>query len=368
MRNHQSTRATFSTSIMQTVCHVAALCLLVACGVSSITPASAPTDVSAPLAAPPTAAPTSRSDGPSDDEVRTLASLTKVDDYPLYTMHYYGAYNLRMSSLERTTDLAWACSLFAALGDTSNPLYGRNFDWEFSPALLVFTAPPDGYATVSMVDIAYLGFAGDRATKLLDLSLTERRPLLNALSIPFDGMNERGLVVGMAAVPPGQMHPSPVRPTIGSLGVIRRMLDRASTVDEAVTIMQSYNIDFEGGPPIHYLIADRSGRAALVEFYQGKLVIIPNESPWHLATNFLRASVESANGQCWRYDAISQRLAETQGRLTTQDAVALLERVSQKNTQWSIVYGLSTGEVMAAMGRQYGKTHTASLRSLKVAP
>jgi hypothetical protein len=122
--------------------------------------------------------------------------------------------------------------------------------------------------------------------------------------------------------------------------------------------MQSYNIDFEGGPPIHYLIADRSGRAVLVECYQGKMVILPNESPWHLATNFLRASVESADGQCWRYDAISQRLTETQGRLTTQEAIALLERVSQENTQWSIVYGLSTGEVTVTMGRQYGKTHT----------
>ena len=352
----------------KTVCLATMLCLLVACGVSSTTPASAPTHVPAPLAAPPTAAPTSRSDGLSDDEVRTLSSLAKVDDYPLYTLHYYGAYNLRMSSIEQSTDSAWACSLFAALGDTSNLLYGRNFDWEFSPALLVFTAPPDGYATVSMVDIAYLGFAGDRATRLLDLSLAERRALLNALSMPFDGMNERGLVVGMAAVPPGQMRPGPDKPTIGSLGVIRRMLDRASTVDEAVTIMQSYTIDFEGGPPIHYLIADRSGRAALVEFYQGKLVILPNESPWHLATNFLRASVESADGQCWRYDAISQRLAETQGRLTTQEASALLERVSQKNTQWSIVYGLSTGDVTVTMGRQYGKTHTVSLRGLKVAP
>ena len=71
-----------------------------------------------PFAAPATAAPTSRSDGLSDDEVRTLASLAKVDDYPLYTMRYYGVYNLRMSSIEQSTDSTWACSLFAALGDT----------------------------------------------------------------------------------------------------------------------------------------------------------------------------------------------------------------------------------------------------------
>ena len=57
-------------------------------------------------------------------------------------------------------------------------------------------------------------------------------------ALPFDGMNERGLVVGMAAVPDGNMPPDPGKETIDSLQVIRRMLDQASTVDEAVAIMQ----------------------------------------------------------------------------------------------------------------------------------
>jgi len=39
---------------------------------------------------------------------------------------------------ERT--LAWACSLFAGLGDVEQRLYGRNFDWDHSPAVLLFTA------------------------------------------------------------------------------------------------------------------------------------------------------------------------------------------------------------------------------------
>jgi hypothetical protein len=33
------------------------------------------------------------------------------------------------------------------------------------------------------------------------------------------------------------------------LMVIRRILDHASTVDEAVAMLQSYNIDMRGGPP-----------------------------------------------------------------------------------------------------------------------
>ena len=40
-------------------------------------------------------------------------------------------------------------------------LLGRNFDWYEHPALILFTDPPDGYASVSMVDISYLGVKGD---------------------------------------------------------------------------------------------------------------------------------------------------------------------------------------------------------------
>lgn len=310
----------------------------------------------------------------------TLNSLEQVDDYPLYTMHYYGAYDPGVSSIEGVEWLAsanqspsltalspaWACSLFAALGDGDNMLYGRNFDWEYSPAVLLFTDPPDGYASVSMVDIAYLGFGGTKAVALTDLPLIERRGLLDAPRLPFDGMNEHGLVVGIAAVPPGQMQPDPHKETTGSLMVVRKMLDQASTVDEAVAILQSYNIDFRGGPPLHYLLADPSGHSVLVEFYQGEMVIIPNETLWHLATNFLRASAgESAEGRCWRYDRISRRLTETEGQITVQDAMNLLAEVSegdkQEGTQWSVVYEMSTGDVNVTMERRYNNIHTFHL-------
>jgi len=296
-----------------------------------------------------------------------------VDDYPLYTMHYYGSYDQRMASIEAAGRLAsanppspdptaspsaWACSLFAAMGDAEDMLYGRNFDWQYSPAVLLFADPPDGYASVSMVDIAYLGFGGARAGGLADLPLVERRALLDAPRMPFDGMNEHGLAVGMAAVPPGDMRPDPNKETVGSLGVIRQMLDHASNVDEALAILQSYNIDFEGGPPLHYLMADSSGRSLLVEFYQGEMVVIPNETPWHQATNFLRASAgESAEGECWRYDKISQRLTEAEGQLAVQDAMNLLSEAAQGSTQWSVVYGMSTGNVNVTIGQKSDNVH-----------
>ncbi|MCG2767342.1 MAG: hypothetical protein L6435_03025, partial [Anaerolineae bacterium] len=236
------------------------LLLLVACGTprpmptpagmaptSTLSPTSTPAITPASTLSPTSTRAITPTDqghvaGPSDEplqseaerEAATLGSLEQVDDYPLYTMRYYADYGWRAAVIDRADGAwashvvplletfgervsaggrlptgepvpAWACSLFAALGDADNMLYGRNFDWQFSPALLLFTDPPDGYASVSMVDIAYLGFEGARAGTLTDLPLAERLLLLDAPFWPFDGMNERGLVVGMAAVPESEV-------------------------------------------------------------------------------------------------------------------------------------------------------------------
>lgn len=301
--------------------------------------------------------------GLSAAEAATLDSLEKVDGFPLYTMRYYADYVVPSpDTSSRKAGPGWGCSLFAALGDPQAMVYGRNFDWEYSPALLLFVDPPDGYASVSMVDIAYLGFAGSLAHTILDLPLSDRRGLLGAPYIPFDGLNDQGLAVGMAAVPPGDMQADPSRPTIGSLELIRYVLDHAANVDQALAIFRGYNVEMEGGVPIHYLLADRSGRSVLIEFYQGQSVVLANEAPWHLATNFIRASVgDSPLRQCARYDKIEELLRQEKGRLTTPGAFALLQTVSHVGTQWSIVYSLSTGDVTVAMGRKWGEVHAFRL-------
>ena len=312
--------------------------LLAACGTAMTepTPAPIPGDLSA-------------------DAITTLESLERVDGYPLYVMHYTGSYQDFLNAPVQPT--GFACSLFAALGNPGHLLFGRNFDWDYSPALLLFTDPPDGYASVSVVDLAFLGFSSATALGLETQSLAERQALLGAPSMPFDGMNEYGLAIGMAAVPESIAGNDPGKPTIGSIGIIREILDHARDVDEAIALFEQYNINFTGGPPIHYLLADASGKAALVEFTQGEMVILPNENPWHLATNHLCATA-SGDGGCARYQTLRLRLEETAGNLTPADAMDLLANVSQPgSTQWSIVYNISTGNINVVMGRDYKNIH-----------
>ena len=182
-------------------------------------------------------------------------------------------------------------------------------------------------------------------------------------------MNEAGLAVGMADVPGDDVPPDPAKPTIGSLGVIREMLDHAASVEEAIALLLAHNIDFSGGPPLHYLLADRTGRAAVVEHYGGSVHVTYNEGPWLRATNFLVGEAgEATNGRCWRYDQIGQRLGQAGGKMTPAEAMDLLASVGQQNTQWSVVYGMATGAVQVVMGRSRDAVHRFDLPTRAASP
>ncbi len=301
-------------------------------------------------------------EGMSVEEVATLISLEQVDDFPLYTMVYQADYSSpgitsgSLPSLYHQAD--WACSLFAVFGNQDEMLFGRNFDWDFSPGLLLFTDPTDGYASVSMVDLYYLGFGEERAHGLTDLPLEDLENLLIAPYLPFDGLNEAGLAVGFAAVPDRGMEQDPAKERIDSLMVVRKILDGAATVEEAAQIVQAFNIEWGSGPALHYLVADASGRSVLIEFSKDEILMIENQEPWQAATNFLVSEAQGEPAaQCWRYELITERLENSQGELSGEDAMALLEEVAQANTQWSVVYGISAGEVRIAMGRDYSEIH-----------
>jgi hypothetical protein len=299
--------------------------------------------------------------------LRTLASFRKVDDFPLYTISYYGDYDLEdylqeglwtghQSQSQGTRD-GQACTCFAALNENGDFIFGRNFDWHTVSALLLFTNPPDGYASVSMVDITYFGYGTEEP------SWIDRIRLLDAPYWPFDGMNERGLTVGMMAVPHAKASDDPQKVTVGSLLAIRLMLDYAKDVDEAISLLRSYNVDFAGGPPVHYLISDSSGGSAVVEFIDGEMSIIRSSEPWQVATNFVISGVSpgDAKASCRRYREAYETLEQVEGHISREDAMALLEYVSQSHTKWSIVYDLTSGDIQVAMGRKYNEVKTFQL-------
>jgi hypothetical protein len=307
---------------------LALLLTLTSCSPTSRSPAGS---AGSPSGGTPTA---SRQDAAQVE--RTLASLRRLDDLPLYEMTYVGAYDPTVGT-DATPPSPFGCSLFVAAGDPARPLFARNFDWDANPALVLRTDPPDGYAAISLVDMSYLGVGPDPSGD---------RRLLDAPLLPFDGMNERGLAVGLAADDAAKVRPDPGKPTVGSVRILRLVLDRAATVDEAVAVFTRHNLDFDGGPALHYLLADATGASAVVEFVDGELRVERGPGGWQALTNVPVVGVaEERRRQDHRYGLIAAALTAAGGVVDAAAAHRLLAGVRQGHTRWSVTYGLRSGDV-----------------------
>jgi len=295
--------------------------------------------------------------------VRTLATLEKVDDYPLYVMHYKGTYLFDMFVEE---GIEWgpyrklyeavspdACTSFAAVKAEGGVVFGRNFDWKHRASLLLYTDPPGGYASVSMVDLFYLGLEG-----MQSIPWSDRAVLLATPYAAIDGMNECGVAIAQNAVPRRNTPKDPNKPTLLNSQIVRLVLDRAKDVNDALTLIQDYNVEFVGNP-VHFHIADASGDSAIVEYLDGGINIVRRDESWQVSTNYLFS--EEIQPDCWRYNKATEMLAAAQGTLAADEPMRLLEQVKQGSTVWSIVYGLTEGRIRVVMGRDYNQIHRFEL-------
>jgi hypothetical protein len=295
--------------------------------------------------------------------IKTLASLKKVDNYPLYVMNYRSRYFFDLFS-EVGTDWSVyqkvykaavpdACTSFAALNPEGQAVFGRNFDWKHRSSLLLFTDPPNGYASVSMVDLYYLGLEG-----MQEIPWSKRFILLATPYATIDGMNECGVAIAQNAVPRRNFPKDPNKPTLLNSQIVRLVLDHAKDVDEALDLIQQYNIDF-ADVSVHFHIADVSGKSAIVEYVDGGISIVRGEKNWQVSTNYLFS--EPLQPDCWRYNKASESLTKEQGDITEGQAMNILQGTSQESTTWSVVYNLSTGGINLVMGKDYDQVHTFEL-------
>jgi hypothetical protein len=260
--------------------------------------------------------------------------LEKVDDYPLYVLRLEGDYGfseyLTTGRMEvRLTRPSHSCTCLATATEDGT-IFGRNFDFPPNPVLLLYTDPPDGHASVSMVDLGYFGYR----------------------------MNEHGLAVGMAAISQAEPSHDREKVTIGEIQAIRLLLDRARDVEEAIGLLEAYNIEMEE-PAIHYLVADRSGASAIVEFVGEEMKVIRGGETWQVITNFvITGSTAPTQAPCDRYRAAYDGLSTAEGRVSMAEAMELLEGSSQTSTIWSTVYNLETGEINIVMGGNYDRVYT----------
>jgi hypothetical protein len=288
-----------------------------------------------------------------DEVVQTLASLRRVDDLPLYAMAYVGDYDAWAGRPSPVVRSPFGCSLFVASGDPGRLVFGRNFDWEPNPALVLQTDPANGYASISIVDISYLGVGADPAGD---------QRLLDAPLLPFDGMNEQGLIVGLAADESATVAPDAAKPTVGGVRILRLVLDQAASVDQAIALFGRYNLDFGGGPPLHYLVADATGASAVVEFVDGRIAVLRGAPAGQALTNIrLNGIDEARRREDRRYATAAAALAAANGIFDWRQAMGVLRDVAQPHTRWSVTYQPTTGAVHVVAGQRWTVVHEFSL-------
>lgn len=288
--------------------------------------------------------------------------VNQINDYPLFAMNYSSDYKfdeylqtgiIPIYASSKSKSKNFSCTCFSAFGE-NNRLLGRNYDWsEHSTYFILFTNPPNGYSSVSTVDLSFFDYDHEKSPAFSDNQNTIRRLPYCA----FDGMNEKGVAVGMNAVPYAQSPYDASKVTIGELQLIRLVLDYASSTQEAITLIKQYNIRMED-PPVHYLIADSSGQSVIIEFVNGRIEIIDNSNPWQVTTNFVITGLsDPQNAPCWRYRTAYKTLSNDSGILSESDVTSLLQEVSVSITRWSTIFNFKSGQLQIAMGRDYENLH-----------
>ena len=205
----------------------------------------------------------------------------------------------------------FGCTTFNASTPSGDRLFARNYDYMDSPGMTVWTHPKDGYASVSTVSLYFLGYGG----AFLPEDLLTSMLTLIAPYIPVDGMNERGLSIGVLELETPETFAQTEKKDITTTAVIRTVLDHAATVDEAVRIFRQYDMhDMLGGDcTYHYQIADASGKTAIIEYVDGKTTVLrPDQSGSLIATNFwLSEGVDDPDGMGQdRYDTVKRMLKQ----------------------------------------------------------
>lgn len=291
------------------------------------------------------------------------------------------------------------CSSFTAVTPDNKRLFGRNYDFSKTTGMLVYTTGSDEvfggfgprHATMSSVDLQFLGITDG---VYLD-SLMNKLLCLAAPYAPLDGINDAGVSCGIYMSYQGNSLTEEVVSTnqqtdkedLTSTTMLRAILDYADSVDEAVEIASSYDLHDSANTSFHYMVADRFGKSAILEWvpvdgnefndldgskrelkvYYNNTDDVINESnetanDFQYITNFIitPAYYESDDnkGGLDRYLQIEKMINSdgnnTKGVLTEEEALNVLETVGRRKwdkeqgesdsngiTCWSALYNLT---------------------------
>jgi choloylglycine hydrolase len=173
-----------------------------------------------------------------------------------------------------------------------------------------------------------------------------------------DGMNDQGLFAAVADVPVPASHTTTSSRRPASIQTfITSLLANCASVDEAInwcrklptpTLYGQVHQDFLGyytfDTPGHFLIADRSGDSAVLEWYRGKLNVVRKHGRYQLMTNFLLTDPAAGSYPCPRYLADTGVFDQATGP-GLETCRQVLDTTAQGITRYSLLCDLANGDV-----------------------
>ncbi len=308
--------------------------------------------------------------------LQTISSIEKLtnyeDGYNLYCMEVkydYNIDNVINYGLHNNQDVTnailkeclplipvdvktpeYGCTAFTLTDSEGNVHMGRNYDFKNdTSAMLVYCNPKDGYKS-----IAFAALDNIDANEPED-EISEKLSCLTAPFICLDGVNEKGLSIAVLTLDSEPAHQETGKPIIATSIVIRLVLDRAATTQEAVDLLKGYDMLATSGRDYHFYITDATGDGRVVEYDCESPTRELVATPISAITNFYGMYIDKVlpnqkNGIYGhgkeRYDAVMEVLEQQKGKYTDATVWAGLRAAAQdpnpeditSNTQWSIDY------------------------------
>lgn len=326
-------------------------------------------------------------------EIQTLNSIQKVDDYGMYQIEYSADYGLDQlvasggasSDSELVSYVAgnllkglplkfnipdFGCSTFQAQNEEGDWLFGRNYDLNYVPSMIVKSNPDHGYASIAVANISVLGYNEEKQPDSFLSSIMS----LAAPYVMMDGLNEMGFSIGVLLI--RGMEPTNQETDkldLTTTSAMRWLLDKAATVEEAVGMLENMDMHASANASYNFQMADAQGDSAVIEYVDNQLRVIRKEDgEFQMLTNFLISEDVYGFGKGQdRYTILADTLQENNGILSEKNAMSLLEAVSQNKvneetgtltaTQWSVVYNNTQKTAKIVAGGQFGHVIEVSL-------
>ncbi|MDY3781511.1 MAG: linear amide C-N hydrolase [Candidatus Faecousia sp.] len=328
--------------------------------------------------------------------VRSIQKLTDYEDgYNLYRMDIHYNYSLEKildygitdnqtmidAILRQALPLLpvsikapnFGCSVFSIRDEDGHIRMGRNYDFKNdTSAMLVYCAPKDGYRSVATAALDNV------SANQPDAGLKKKLASLTAPFICLDGMNEKGVSIGVLTLDSEPTFQHTGKKVISTTLAIRLVLDRAATTQEAVELLRGYDMFASSGRDYHFYITDASGDGRVIEYDCDNPDRPLVDTPMRAITNFYglyidRVLPNQRNGIYGhgreRYDKMEAVFENAQGVFTEEIGWEALKAASQEsnpesitsNTQWSILYDNTdlTGQI--AIRRNWADTREYSL-------